>query len=73
MSKEKETDSNSAFQLRISFDGNQHMHKSSWILDTGETSHICFNRRYYYYLQNVQGSMITLADERKLKAQKSVK
>lgn len=56
----------SAFQLR-SFDGNQQMDRTSWILDSGATAHICCDARYFCKLEDVRGRTVTLADERKLK------
>lgn len=64
-SKDKDT-RDSAFQLR-SFDGNHAMDRTSWILDSGATSHICCDASFFCKLEDVQGRTVTLADERKLK------
>ena len=56
-----------AFQLR-SFEGGEKMDKSSWILDSGATSHVCCDASYFSKLNTAYDRVITLADERKMKA-----
>lgn len=53
-------------QLR-SFSGDK-MDKSTWILDSGATSHVCCDRSYFSRLERSTGRSVALADERKLDA-----
>lgn len=55
-----------AFQLR-SFERDERMDRSFWILDSGATSHVCSDTSYFSKLNTTYERVITLADERKMK------